>query len=58
MSELDYDYRFKVHATREYAEAEVDAMQADLNKSLAVFLPQVIISETFVKTNIPQTQSK
>lgn len=35
------------------ARAEVDKMQADKNKSLAVFLPQVTLSETFVKTDDP-----
>ena len=35
------------------AQAEVDKMQADKNKSLAVFLPQVTLSETYVKTDDP-----
>ncbi len=35
------------------ADAEVNAMQADKNKSLAVFLPQITLSETYVKTNDP-----
>lgn len=35
------------------AESEVDAMQADFNSSLAVFLPQITLSETFVRTNDP-----
>ena len=35
------------------AQAEVDKMQADKNKSLAAFLPQVTLSETFVKTDDP-----
>lgn len=35
------------------AQAEVDKMQADKNKSLAVFLPQVTFSETYVKTDDP-----
>ncbi len=35
------------------AESEVDAMQADFNGSLAVFLPQITLSETFVRTNDP-----
>ena len=33
--------------------AEVDAMQGDKNKSLAVFLPQITLSETFVRTDDP-----
>jgi len=35
------------------AQAEVDKMSADKNKSLAVFLPQVTLSETFIKTDDP-----
>lgn len=35
------------------AQSEVDKMQADKNKSLAVFLPQVTLSETYVKTDDP-----
>jgi len=35
------------------AQAEVDKMQADKNKSLAVFLPQITLSETYVKTDDP-----
>ncbi|HKI79450.1 MAG TPA: TolC family protein [Ignavibacteriaceae bacterium] len=35
------------------AQAEVDKMQADKNKSLSAFLPQVTFSETFVKTDDP-----
>jgi outer membrane protein TolC len=35
------------------AQAEVDGMQADRNKSLAVFLPRITLSETFVKTDDP-----
>jgi hypothetical protein len=35
------------------AESEVNAMQADFNSSLAVFLPQITLSETFIKTNDP-----
>jgi outer membrane protein TolC len=35
------------------AESEEDAMRADFNSSLAVFLPQVTLSETFVRTNDP-----
>ena len=35
------------------AQTEVDKMQADKNKSLAVFLPQVTLSETYVKTDDP-----
>lgn len=33
------------------AKAEVDIMQADKNKSLAVFLPQITLSETFIRTD-------
>jgi hypothetical protein len=35
------------------AESEEDAMRADFNSSLAVFLPQITLSETFVRTNDP-----
>ena len=35
------------------AESEKNAMQADLNKTLSLFLPQVSISETAVLTNDP-----
>lgn len=35
------------------ARADVSAMQADKNKSLAVFLPQVNLQETYIKTNDP-----
>ena len=35
------------------AESEVNAMQADFNSSLAVFLPQITLSETFINTNDP-----
>lgn len=35
------------------AKTDVDKMQADKNSSLAVFLPQVTLSETFIRTNDP-----
>ena len=35
------------------AHAEVQAMQADKNKSLAAFLPSITLSETFVRTTDP-----
>jgi len=35
------------------AQAEVDKMSADKNKSLSVFLPQITVSETFTRTNDP-----
>ncbi|MBI9072629.1 MAG: TolC family protein [Melioribacteraceae bacterium] len=35
------------------AQTDVDRMQADKNSSLAVFLPQVTLSETFIRTNDP-----
>ncbi len=35
------------------AQAEVDKMSADKNKSLAVFMPQITLSETFIKTDDP-----
>ncbi|MGD8778606.1 MAG: TolC family protein [Ignavibacteria bacterium] len=34
-------------------QTEVDKMGGDFNKSLGVFLPQITLSETFVKTNDP-----
>jgi outer membrane protein TolC len=34
-------------------QSEVDKMQADKNMTLAAFLPQLTISETFIKTNDP-----
>jgi outer membrane protein TolC len=35
------------------ADAEVNAAKADFNKSLAALLPQITLSETFVRTNDP-----
>lgn len=35
------------------AQSEVDAAKADFNKSLAALLPQIILSETFIRTNDP-----
>lgn len=35
------------------AQAEIDKMAADRNKSLSVFLPQVTLSETYIKTDDP-----
>ncbi|HED08201.1 MAG TPA: hypothetical protein ENI57_08815, partial [Ignavibacteria bacterium] len=35
------------------ARAEIDKMSADKNKSLSVFMPQVTLSETFIKTDDP-----
>lgn len=35
------------------AQTDVSKMQADKNKSMAVFLPQVTLSETFIRTNDP-----
>ncbi|MBL1214712.1 MAG: TolC family protein [Ignavibacteriae bacterium] len=35
------------------AESEENAMRADFNSSLSVFLPQITLSETFVRTNDP-----
>lgn len=35
------------------AQSEVDKMSAEKNKSLAVFLPQVTLSETYIRTNDP-----
>ena len=35
------------------ARAEIDKMSADKNKTLSVFMPQVTLSETFIKTDDP-----
>lgn len=54
---LSLDEALKLAKERNYdllsAQADVDAMQADKNKSLAVLLPSITLSETFVRTTDP-----
>lgn len=54
---LSLDEALKTAREKNYdlmsAHAELDAMQADKNKSLAAFLPSITLSETYVRTNDP-----